>query len=199
MPYAEPGFYEITSPPVVTDKIVITGGSVIDNWSTKEPSGVIRGFDVYTGALVWAWDGGNPNQNEIPPEGQTYTHNSPNAWSISSADEKLGMVYVPLGTPSPDQWGGNRTPEQEKFDSALVALDIATGKLRWMFQNVHHDLWDMDFPSQPSLVDVQHGEGTVPAIYIPAKTGNIFVLDRRDGKLIVPAPETAGAAGAGAR
>ncbi|MFL5285749.1 MAG: glucose/quinate/shikimate family membrane-bound PQQ-dependent dehydrogenase [Rhodopila sp.] len=190
MPYAEPGFYEITSPPVVTDKILITGGSVIDNWSTKEPSGVIRGFDVYSGALVWAWDGGNPNQNEIPPEGQTYRANSPNSWSISSADEKLGLVYVPLGTPSPDQWGGNRTPEQEKFDSALVALDIATGKLRWMFQNVHHDLWDMDFPSQPSLVDVNTADGTVPAIYIPAKTGNIFVLDRRDGKLIVPAPET---------
>ena len=80
---------------------------------------------------------------------------------------------------------------QERYDSALVALDIATGKLRWSYQNVHHDLWDMDVPSQPSLVDVQTAQGTVPAIYQPAKTGNIFVLDRRDGKLIVPAPERA--------
>jgi quinoprotein glucose dehydrogenase len=70
-----------------------------------------------------------------------------------------------------------------------VALDIATGKLRWSFQNVHHDLWDMDMPSQPSLVDLGKGNDVVPAIYVPAKTGNIFVLDRRDGHLLVPAPE----------
>ncbi|WP_204848450.1 glucose/quinate/shikimate family membrane-bound PQQ-dependent dehydrogenase [Rhodopila globiformis] len=189
MPYAEPGFYEVTSPPVAAEKILIVGGSVIDNWSTKEPSGVIRGYDVYTGALVWAWDAGNPNHNEIPKEGQTYTPASPNSWSVSSADEKLGLVYVPLGEPDPDEWGGDRSAQQEQFDSSLVALEIATGKLRWMFQNVHHDLWDMDFPSQPSLVDVNTAQGMVPAVYIPAKTGNIFVLDRRDGKLIVPAPE----------
>ena len=70
-----------------------------------------------------------------------------------------------------------------------MALDIATGKLRWSYQNVHHDLWDMDMPSQPSLADSRK-DGVVPAIYVPAKTGNIFVLDRRDGHPIVPAPET---------
>jgi quinoprotein glucose dehydrogenase len=189
MPNAEPGFYEITSPPVVTDKILIIGGSVIDNWSTKVPSGVIRGFDVYSGKLVWAFDAGNADENAIPGPGQTYTAGSPNSWTVSSADEQLGMVYVPLGSGDPDDWGGNRTPVEERYDSALVALDIATGKLRWSYQNAHHDLWDMDFPSQPSLVDVRTGEGVVPAIYIPAKTGNIFVLDRRNGKLLVPAPE----------
>ena len=190
MPYVTPGFYEITSPQVVTDKILIVGGSVIDNYTTKEPSGVIRGFDVYSGALVWAWDAGNPNENEIPTGEHTYTPGSPNSWTVSAADEQLGMVYVPLGTGAADQWGGDRTAAEERYDSALVALDIATGKLRWSYQNAHHDLWDMDFPSQPSLVDVRNAQGTVPAIYIPAKTGNIFVLDRRDGKLLVPAPET---------
>jgi quinoprotein glucose dehydrogenase len=190
MPNLTPGFYEITSPPVVTAKILVVGGSVIDNYSTEEPSGVIRGFDIYSGALVWAWDAGNVNENELPSATHTYTPSSPNSWTVSSADEQLGMVYVPLGSGDPDIWGGNRTPVEERYDSALVALDIATGKLRWSYQNVHHDLWDMDFPSQPSLVDVSTGQGVVPAIYIPAKTGNIFVLDRRTGKLLVPAPET---------
>jgi quinoprotein glucose dehydrogenase len=189
MPNATPGFYEITSPPVATDKILVVGGSVIDNYSTKEPSGVIRGFDIYSGALVWAWDSGNANENQLPSATHEYTADSPNSWSISAADEQLGLVYVPLGSGDPDQWGGNRTPLEERYDSALVALDIATGKLRWSYQNVHHDLWDMDFPSQPSLVDLQTAGGAVPAIYLPAKTGNIFVLDRRTGKLLVPAPE----------
>ena len=190
MPYVTPGFYEVTSPPVVTEKMLIVGGSVIDNYTTKEPSGVIRGYDVYSGKLVWAWDAGNSNENEIPTGEQTYKAGSPNSWIVSAADEQLGLVYVPLGTGAADQWGGDRTATEERYDSALVALDIATGKLRWSFQNVHHDLWDMDFPSQPSLVDVQGAQGSVPAIYIPAKTGNIFVLDRRTGGLLVPAPET---------
>ncbi len=190
MPYVDAGFYEITSPPVVTDKILIVGGSVIDNYTTKEPSGVICGFDVYSGALVWAWDAGNLNENEIPTGDHTYTPGSPNSWTTSAADEQLGLVYVPLGEGAADQWGGDRTPVEERYDSALVALDIATGKLRWSYQNVHHDLWDMDFPSQPSLVDLRTAQGTVPAIYVPAKTGDIFVLDRRTGTLLVPAPET---------
>jgi quinoprotein glucose dehydrogenase len=77
----------------------------------------------------------------------------------------------------------------ERYGSALVALDIATGKRVWSYQTVHHDLWDMDLPSQPSLVDLRTPTGIVPAIYAPTKSGNIFVLDRRTGKLIVGAPE----------
>jgi quinoprotein glucose dehydrogenase len=183
------GFYEGTSPPTVTDKILVMGGSVIDNWSNRVPSGVIRGFDIYSGKLVWAFDAGNHDPNEMPSATHEFTAGSPNSWAVSSADEKLGLVYVPLGTGANDQWGGNRTPDQERYDSALVALDIATGHLRWSFQNVHHDLWDMDMPSQPSLADVNTANGVVPAIYVPAKTGNIFVLDRSNGHLIVPAPE----------
>jgi quinoprotein glucose dehydrogenase len=185
-----PGFYEGTSPPVVTDKILIMAGAVIDNYSNRVPSGAIRGFDVYTGRLIWVFDAGNPDPNEMPSATHHFTAGSPNSWTVAAVDEKLGLVYEPLGSSSPDIWAGNRTPDEERYDSALVALDIATGKLRWSFQNVHHDLWDMDMPSQPSLVDLHTGSGsTVPAVYIPAKTGNIFVLDRRDGHLLVPAPE----------
>ena len=184
------GFYEGTSPPVVTDKILIVAGAVIDNYSNRVPSGAIRGFDIYTGKLIWVFDSGNPDPNEMPSESHHFTEGSPNSWSVASVDEKLGLVYEPLGSSSPDIWAGNRTPDEERYDSALVALDIATGKLRWSFQNVHHDLWDMDMPSQPSLIDLHKDGEVVPAIYVPAKTGNIFVLDRRDGHLLVPAPET---------
>lgn len=183
------GFYEGTSPPVVTDKVLIVGGAVIDNYSNRVPAGVIRGFDIYSGRLIWVFDAGNPDPNEMPSPSHHFTAGSPNSWTISAVDEKLGLVYVPLGSSSPDIWGGNRSPDQERYDSALVALDIMTGKLRWSFQNVHHDLWDMDLPSQPSLFDLRSNGVVTPAIYVPAKTGDIFVLDRRDGHLLVPAPE----------
>ncbi len=183
------GFYEPTSPPVVSDKIIVIGGSVTDNYSTDEPSGVIRGFDIHTGKLVWAWDSGAADENALPSPTHTYTNNSPNSWITSSYDPKLGLIYIPMGVKTPDIWGGHRDALSERYASALVALDINTGKRAWSYQTVHHDLWDMDLPSQPTLVDLATANGVVPAVLAPAKTGNLFVLDRRTGALIVPAPE----------
>jgi quinoprotein glucose dehydrogenase len=94
-----------------------------------------------------------------------------------------------MGVHTPDIWGGDRTPEDERYSSALVALDINTGKRVWSYQTVHHDLWDMDLPSQPTLVDFSGPNGPILAVIQPAKTGNLFVLDRRNGQLLVPAPE----------
>jgi quinoprotein glucose dehydrogenase len=184
-----PGFYEPTSPPIVSDKILVVAGAVIDNYSTREPSGVIRGFDIHTGKLVWAWDSGAQDENALPSATHTYTNNSPNSWMTASYDPKLGLVYMPMGVQTPDIWAGNRTPLAERYSSALVALDINTGKRVWSYQTVHHDLWDMDLPSQPTLADLPTANGVVPAILQPAKTGNLFVLDRRTGVPIVPAPE----------
>jgi quinoprotein glucose dehydrogenase len=93
-----------------------------------------------------------------------------------------------MGVTTPDIWGGNRTPEQERYASAIVALNATTGKLAWSYQTVHHDLWDMDMPSQPTLAD-NTVDGNRAGDLRPAKTGNIFVLDRSNGKLVVPAPE----------
>ena len=182
------GFYEITSPPVVTDKILIVGRG---GYRQLLDAGAFRRdprFRHLHRRLVWAWDSGNIDENEcrqpakrIPPirrtPGPSPARMSSSGWSTC----RLARGSRHLG------W--QPQPAEERYDSALVALDIATGKLRWSFQNVHHDLWDMDFPSQPSLVDVHTDQGVAPAIYIPAKTGNIFVLDRRTGKLLVPAPE----------
>lgn len=189
MPYATPGAYEPTSPPVVTDKVIVVAGAVTDNYSTKEPSGVIRGFDVNSGKLLWAFDPGAKDPNIIPQGEQHYSPNSPNAWAPAAYDDKLDLVYLPIGVATPDIWGGHRTPEMERFASGMLALNATTGKLAWFYQTVHHDLWDMDVPAQPTLADIQKDGQTVPVIYIPAKTGNIFVLDRRSGKPVVAAPE----------
>ncbi len=196
MPNVKPGSYYSTSPVVVTRSLVIVGGTVLDNVSTQETSGVIRAFDIDTGALVWNWDAGNPEDTAPIAPDRTYTANSPNSWSISSVDEALGMVYVPIGNQPPDQWGGKRSEGAERYSSSVVALDLATGRVRWSFQTVHHDLWDYDVPSQPTLVDLRIGSETVPALVQPTKQGELFVLDRRDGKPVVkvherPAPQGA--------
>ena len=189
-PVTTPGQYEPTSPPIVTDKVIVIAGAVTDNYSTREPSGVIRGFDVNTGKLLWAFDPGNKDPNVIPGEGQHYSLNSPNSWAPAVYDAKLDIVYLPMGVTTPDIWGGNRTPEEERYASGLLALHASTGKLAWFYQTVHHDLWDMDLPAQPTLADITDKSGNVvPVVYAPAKTGNIFVLDRRTGALVVPAPE----------
>ncbi|HLG47003.1 MAG TPA: membrane-bound PQQ-dependent dehydrogenase, glucose/quinate/shikimate family [Reyranella sp.] len=188
-PASHVGEYYSTSPPVVARDLVIVSGEVTDNYSTDEPSGVVRAYDVTTGRLVWNFDSGNPDATEPIAPDQHYVKNSPNSWSISSADEKLGLLYVPYGNQTPDQWGADRGANTERFASSITALDIATGKVRWVYQTVHHDLWDMDVGSQPSLIDLQTPNGLVPALVAPTKTGNLFVLDRRTGALIFAAPE----------
>jgi quinoprotein glucose dehydrogenase len=189
MGHVTPGFLNPTSPPTVTGRVLIAAASVTDNDSTDEPSGVIRGFDIDSGRLLWNFDAGNPDQTEPLPPGQTYVRNSPNSWSVASADEKLGLVYLPMGNQTPDIWGGNRIPAGTRFNSSILALEIATGKLAWVYQTVHHDIWDLDVGSQPVLVDLDRPGGKVPALIAPTKRGDLYVLDRRNGELVVPAPE----------
>ncbi|MBA8834378.1 MULTISPECIES: glucose/quinate/shikimate family membrane-bound PQQ-dependent dehydrogenase [Rhizobium] len=197
MRYNPAGYYYSTSPPVAVAGKIIVGGAVNDNYSTEEQSGVIRAFDINTGALVWNWDSGNPDVTTPITEGQTYTTNSPNSWSVFSVDETLGMVYIPLGNQVPDQLGINRSDNVEKFSSSIVALDIATGQLRWVRQTVHHDLWDMDVPAQPVLIDLTKQDGTVvPALVGPTKQGDLYVLDRRSGEPIIPVKEIPAPGGA---
>ncbi len=189
-PVKTPGMYEPTSPPVVTSKVIIVAGAVEDNFSTREPSGAIRGFDVRTGKLLWAFDPGAQDPNAIPGPDQHYTWNSPNSWAPAAYDPTLDMVYLPMGVSTPDIWGGHRTPLQERYASGILALHASTGKFAWFYQSTHHDLWDMDQPSQPTIADITGQDGkTIPVVYAPAKTGNLYVLDRRTGTPVVPAPE----------
>ena len=189
MPHKREGFYYATSPPVITDDYVIIGGAVNDNVATREPSGVIRAYHVDTGELVWNWDPGNPEQTDPIAAGETYSTSTPNSWSVSSVDEELGLIYLPMGNQVPDQWGKNRNPEAAPFSSSIVALEIDTGKPRWVFQTVHNDLWDMDVPAQPSLLELDTQNGPVPALVAPTKQGDIYVLDRRNGEPLLPVSE----------
>ncbi|MBK7250223.1 MAG: membrane-bound PQQ-dependent dehydrogenase, glucose/quinate/shikimate family [Gammaproteobacteria bacterium] len=186
-----PGYYLVTSPPTIVGDVAVVGGFVLDNMSTDEPSGVVRGYDVLTGRQLWAWDAGRPAEAGPWRAGDAYTRGSPNAWSVFSADEALGLVYVPTGNAPPDYYGGKRTAAMDRYSSSVVALEAATGTLRWAFQTVHHDLWDYDVASQPVLVDLPTGGGTVPALIQPTKQGEVFLLDRRSGRPLAAVEEQA--------
>lgn len=187
-----PGFYFQTSAPTVANGIIVIGGWVIDNVAVGLPSGVVRGFDAETGELVWAWDLGNPDITRFPPEGETYTRGTPNVWSTPAFDAELGLVYLPTGNATPDFFGGHRRDFDEEYTSAVVALDIQTGRERWHFRTVNHDLWDYDVPSQPALYDLPDGNGgTQAALIQTTKRGQIFVLDRATGEPIFDVEEKA--------
>lgn len=177
------GFHFITSPPLVVKNRVVLGGWVFDNQANFEPSGAVRAYDPITGEMVWAWDAGHNPENFRPGPNDQLTRDTPNAWGVYTADPDLGLLYIPTGNAPPDNWGGTRRPFDDATSSATIALDIETGARRWTFQTVHHDLWDMDIPVGPSLVDLPDAQGRmVPALVQSTKRGEFFVLDRRTGK-----------------
>ena len=182
-------YYMVTSPPTMASGALVVGGFVLDNQETEEPSGVVRGYDPRTGSLLWAWDIGREGQTDIPAEGGYYTRGTPNVWSLMSADDDLGLVYVPTGNATPDYFGGQRTEIMDKFASSIVAIDARTGLTRWHFQTAHHDIWDYDVPSQPTLVDLTIDGARRKAVIMPTKRAEIFVLDRETGELIFDVTE----------
>jgi quinoprotein glucose dehydrogenase len=184
-----PGMVSITSPPTIVQNVVVTGHQVLDGQKRDAPSGVIQGFDATTGEKRWAWDMVNPAWTGDPPAGQTYARGTPNMWTIASGDEALGLVYLPMGNSAVDYWSSSRRPQENEFATSLVALDVNTGKPRWRFQAVHKDVWDYDFGGQASLVDFPIGAGTVPALVLPSKQGDMYILDRRTGRSLFPVQE----------
>jgi glucose dehydrogenase len=177
-------------PAIVAGKAVV-GGWVWDNMKRGEPSGVVRAFDAVTGNLAWAFDVGNLGRTTLPPENESYTRGTPNVWTVMSADEELGLVYLPTGNETPDFFGGKRLDASEKFASSIIAVDAKTGALRWSYQTAHHDIWDFDLPSQPVLVAINEAPNppATPAIVVPTKQGHLYVLDRRDGHPLTPIEE----------
>ncbi len=184
----EKSYYFVTSPPQIVRGRLVVGGWVTDGQMVGEPSGVIRAFDAITGNFSWAFDIGKPDFHGLPPEGQTFTRGTPNSWAPMSADEKLGLLYAPTGNATPDYFAAHRTPNMDRYSSSVVAIDAETGAARWSFQTTHHDLWDYDVPSQPTLVDLPGG---IKGLLQPTKRGETFFLDRVTGKPLAPVTERA--------
>lgn len=179
--------YEETSPPAVIGDLVIVGSAIADNNWVDAASGEVRAFDARTGKLAWTFD---------PMPGQKT--GAANTWSIISVDPERKLVFLPTGSASPDYYGGER-PGNDLYANTLVALHAETGKIAWHFQTVHHDLWDYDIASQPTLFNWRHDGKTVPAIAVGSKTGNLFLLNRETGKPLfgveerpVPSSDVAG-------
>jgi quinoprotein glucose dehydrogenase len=175
----------VTSPPLVLADAVVVGGLVQDNLRVDAPSGVIRAFDARTGALRWAWD---PVPPGFPKPAAGYTPGTPNAWSLLSGDAERGLVFVPMGNPSPDLFNAIRRG-LDHYGSSVVALSAETGAVAWHFQTVHTDVWDYDVPAQPVLFQHPGVADGRPGVAQITKMGFLFLLDRETGAPLYPVEE----------
>ena len=182
--------YLPTSPPQVIGDRVVIGALVADNVRVDAPAGVVRAFDARTGRLDWAWDPVPPGypQRPDPETGRRFTAGTPNIWSIITGDAERGLIFVPTGNPSPDLFGGLRNGI-DYYGSSTVALEAATGKVAWHFQSVHHDIWDYDTPSPPTLFEMEGVGGGRPGVLQTTKMGHVFLLDRETGEPLYPVEE----------
>jgi len=187
----EPLVYYPTSPPWVQNDVAVIGALVPDNERKDVPSGVVRAFDVRSGKLAWAW--------EPVPEDYRLRHRdslgkaryhmgSPNVWAPIAGDPEQGLVYVPTGNPAPDLFAGDRDGI-DTYGSSVVALDDRSGELRWFFQTVHHDVWDYDVASQPTLFEIPGVGAGRAGLAQATKMGHVFLLDRATGKPLYPVEE----------
>ena len=182
----------MTSPPAVVGGLVIVGSSIGDNNRLDAPNGVVRAYDARTGAERWSWDPipRTPGAPGYDTWRGTYAHQTgaANAWSVLSADTARDLVFVPVGSASPDFYGGERLGANQYAD-AVVALRASTGQVIWAFQVVHHDLWDYDVPAQPVAFTLHRGGKDLPALAVATKMGHLFILDRTTGQPLVPVEE----------
>jgi len=185
-----PGQYHMTSPPAVIDDVVVMGSAIDDNSRVDMPSGVVRAFDVRTGALRWSWEPLPPNSpgSSESSASKPWRTGAGNAWSVMAVDPDRHLVFVPTGSASPDYYGGMR-PGDNKWANSIVALDARTGKLVWGFQLVHHDLWDYDCASPPLLATLEREGRKVPVVIQGNKTGMLYTLNRDTGTPVFPVEE----------
>lgn len=188
----EPGSYTLTSPPAILGDTLFVGSAIGDNRKIESERGIVRAIDVRTGALRWSWD--PIPRDASDPAFATWSGDSAlvsgggNAWAPLSVDVARKLVFVPTSAASPDFYGGHRAGDN-RYTNSVVALHAETGEVVWHQQLVHHDVWDYDTPAQPVLVDLDLGEGTVPALVQVTKTGMMYVFDRRDGTPLIPIEE----------
>lgn len=183
--------YYPTSPPAIIGELAVMGAMVVDNLREDAPSGVVRAFNVKTGALAWAWDPVSEDYKTRHRDGDgrvRYHQGSPNVWAPMSVDHERSLVLVPTGNPAPDLYGGERDGIDD-YGSSIVALDANSGEYRWHFQTVHHDVWDFDVAAQPVLFQIPGVADNAAGILQGTKTGMVFLLDRDSGKPLYPVEE----------
>ena len=188
----DPKQYTNTSPAVVYKDLVIVGNGVGDRLTyRRDPPGDVQAFDARTGRRAWIFhsvpDAGEFGVDTWGNDSWKFTGHA-NVWAPMTLDERRGLLYLPVSTPSNDFYGGRR-PGQNLFADAVVCLDAATGVRRWHFQIVHHGLWDYDMPSPPNLVRIRPGGRAVDAVVQLTKQGLVFVFDRVTGKPVWPIEE----------
>ncbi len=178
------GRISLQSPPSVYKNIVITGSANGEGSPSKGTYGDIRGWDAHTGKLVWTFHTvprpGEPGNDTWPPDGWK-NRSGTNAWGFLTIDAERGIVYVPLGSPTADFYGADRHGNG-LYGNSLVALDAATGKLKWYQQLVHHDLWDFDPAAAPILFNARRNGKTIPAVAQITKMGILFAFNRITGE-----------------
>lgn len=179
------------SPPTVYKNVLIVGANTAEN--PTGVSGDTRAFDARTGESLWVFhtvprpgEAGHETWLDDGWKGRSGT----NVWIwYMTVDDKTGTLYMPVGGPSPNYYGGDR-PGDNLFGNSVVAVDAETGKLKWWFQTIHHDLWDSDLPAPPTLVDIKVNGKTVPALAETGKTAFMYILDRNTGKPVFGVKET---------
>jgi quinoprotein glucose dehydrogenase len=182
------------STPTVAKNVVIIGAAHKTGGNPKSrrnEKGYVRGFDVRTGKRLWIFhtipQPGEFGNDTWEKDSWAYTGNT-GVWGQISADEELGLVYLPVELPTGDYYGGHR-PGNGLFGESLVAVDLQTGKRRWHFQLVHHGIWDMDIPCAPILTDITVNGRTIKAVAQPTKQAFLYVLNRETGEPIWPIEE----------
>ncbi len=178
-----------TSPGIIYKDLLIIGNEVSELYGAQP--GYVRAYNVKTGRLTWTF-------HTIPKPGETGYETWPkdawkyaggaNDWGGMSLDEKRGMVFLATGSPAYDFYGADRIGKN-LFGNCVVALDASTGKLKWYYQTIHHDLWDYDLPAPPNLVTIHRDGKTIDAVAQTSKIGFLYVLDRLTGEPLFPVEE----------
>ena len=180
--------------PIVAKDAVIVGAAFREGFtpvSYRNNKGYVRGFDVRTGKRLWIFHT-IPKKREFGYDtwlnGSAEYIGNTGVWTQITVDEELGLVYLPVESPTGDFYGGHR-PGNNLFGESLVCVDLKTGQRKWHFQLVHHPLWDMDIPAAPILADITVDGHTIKAVAQPSKQGFLYVLDRVTGKPVWPIEE----------
>jgi len=184
------GRYSMSTPPAIYKNLAITGAQLQEE-PAKGPAGDVRAWDLRTGKLVWTFHTvprpGEAN-HDVWQGDQWVDISGANVWGFMTVDVQNGLIFLPIGTPTPDFFGGDRKGSN-LYGSSLVALDAATGKLKWFFQTTHHDNWDYDETAAPVLIEIKRNGKMIPAVAQSTKQALMFFFDRFTGKPIYDVEE----------